>query len=84
MTLEDPTFAQRVARDAAGPNEAQLARIQELRERYDVETSTIHFHVQAGSELVIGRSRATGKVALVEIIEPEPTFRWVWDTGEPR
>lgn len=66
------------------PTPAQLERLAQLRETFDVEKSKLYREIPAESLLVLGMSKSTGKVAWVEILEPEPTCLYAWDTGEPR
>lgn len=66
------------------PTPAQLERLERLQRTFDVDAAKMYWGMPVESLLVLGLSKATGKVAWVEIVEPEPTVRIAWDTGEPR
>lgn len=62
--------------------EAQIGRVKALEEKFRLESFTMYHDIPKGSEVVLGFSKRSDKVAWVEIVEPDPTLRYCYDTGE--
>jgi hypothetical protein len=58
---------------------AQKARLEELGERFGLDAAKVYDEIPAGAIIAVGVK--DGRARWVEVIEPVPSGKYVWDLG---